>query len=235
MAMINNLKYKLAKIWLYFKRPSYRKKGVFFGSSLYVNRQTIFEGHNQINGKGAIISSFIGFGTYIGEKGLFINTKIGRFSSIGPEVTCIIGNHPSNTFVSTHPAFFSLRKQAGFTFTNEQLFEEFAKARDNEGKYSILIGNDVWIGHGVRLIDGVKIGDGAIVAAGAMVTKDVAPYTIVGGVPAKVIRKRFTEDQINFLLDFQWWNKDLNWIRKHAHLFTDIESFMNAVQKSCPE
>ena len=90
----------------------------------------------------------------------------------------------------------------------------------------MIIGNDVWIGEGVTIKGGVRIGDGAIVAMNACVTKDVPPYAIVGGVPAKIIRYRFTDEQIKFLLDFQWWNKSLEWIEKHAEIFVDIETFI---------
>ena len=92
-------------------------------------------------------------------------------------------------------------------------------------KYSILIGNDVWIGANVYLMDGVMVGDGAIIASNALVTKDVPPYAIVGGVPAKVIKKRFEEDKIDFLLDFKWWEREESWIRNNAEKFTNIENF----------
>jgi virginiamycin A acetyltransferase len=84
--------------------------------------------------------------------------------------------------------------------------EDITKAWDNKG--DIVIGNDVWIGYEAVIMPGVKIGDGAIIGTRAVVTKDVPPYTIVGGVPAKVIKKRFSEEMINKLMDIQWWNWD---------------------------
>ena len=90
------------------------------------------------------------------------------------------------------------------------------------------IGNDVWIGLNATILDGVTIGDGAIVAAGAVVTKDVPPYAVVGGVPAKIIKYRFTESQIDFLLKFRWWEKDRKWIQQNYKRFQDIESFIEA-------
>jgi len=77
------------------------------------------------------------------------------------------------------------------------------------------VGNDVWLGHGVTVMPGVTIGDGAIVAAGAVVTKDVAPYTIIGGNPAGIIRRRFSDDVIADLLDIRWWDWDIDKIETH--------------------
>lgn len=79
----------------------------------------------------------------------------------------------------------------------------------------------MWIGSYARIMEGVTIGDGAIVAAGALVTKDVPPYAIVGGVPAKIIRFRFDEATIAGLLELKWWEKDQSWIRAHAKDFRD--------------
>lgn len=79
---------------------------------------------------------------------------------------------------------------------------------DEEKKYFVEIGNDVWIGNNVLIMDGIRIGDGAILAAGSVIAKDVEPYTIVGGVPAKFIRKRFKDSEIDFLLDFKWWERN---------------------------
>lgn len=97
------------------------------------------------------------------------------------------------------------------TYTFPLFFEEWelekknvTKAWDNKG--NIIIGNDVWIGYDAIILSGVTIGDGAIIGARAVVTKDVPPYTIVGGVPAKAIRKRFDEKTIKSLLNLKWWD-----------------------------
>ncbi len=78
-------------------------------------------------------------------------------------------------------------------------------------------------------MDGVTVGDGAIVGAGAIVAKDVLPYTVVAGVPARLIRQRFTDEQIEFLKQLSWWDRDPEWIRSRAHLFQNIETLMGAV------
>lgn len=194
-------------------------KGVFIGFSV------VTEGRNFFDDNSYITSSHIGYGSYLGAGTKISKAKIGKYTSIGPRINCVFGRHPSDTFVSTHPIFFSTNKQMGFSYTDVPLFEESAPNRDEEGKYSILIGNDVWIGANVTLMDGISIGDGAIVASNALVNKDVPPYSIVGGVPAKVIKKRFTDEQIEFLLKLKWWDKPESWIKENAPLFVDIEKF----------
>ena len=158
------------------------------------------------------VSSSLGYASYIGDGSKFSRTQIGRYCSIGPNVECIFGRHPAHTFVSTHPAFFSINHSIGLSYVEEQRFQEHPEPLDKEGKYSILIGNDVWIGANVAILDGITIGDGAIIAANALITKDVPPYTIVGGVPAKELKKRFTDEQIDFLLALKWWEKPVDWI-----------------------
>lgn len=189
---------------------------------------TIFEGKNVVN-KGTDFYGDMGFGSYIGRNCRF-NGKIGRYCSLGSNIETIGSTHPSKTFVSTSPMFFSLQKQNGYTYVYKQKFDEMIYA-DNKKKYHVIIGNDVWIGNNVTILGGVKIADGAIVATGAVVTKDVLPYTIVGGVPAKEIKKRFTDEQIKFLIDFKWWNKSERWICENVDKFENIDEFVRSVSK----
>ncbi|CEG33841.1 CatB-related O-acetyltransferase [Peribacillus simplex] len=186
------------------------------------------EGKNTIGQYSNIKNSSIGYGTYIQPHAKTFQTKIGRFCSIGNNFSVIVGNHPVEDFVSTHPAFFSVRCQAGFTFVDKDIFNEF---KFTENGYCCEIENDVWIGDNVSVINGVKIGNGAIVAAGAVVTQDVPPYAIVGGVPAKIIRYRFDTSEIDFLNKLQWWNKSITWICENSEHFNSLDSLRKVLKE----
>lgn len=187
---------------------------------------SFFEGKNKINKNSIIDNSKIGFATYIGHDCVFTNTTIGKYCSIANNVKVINATHPTNKFVSTHPAFFSTRKQAGFTYVKEQLFNEL-KYIDEKDRISVIIGNDVWIGEDVTILGGVKIGDGAIIGTGAIVTHDVEPYSINAGIPSKKIKYRFEKDEIEFLENLKWWDKSEEWIMKNINNFQDIKEFVN--------
>lgn len=157
----------------------------------------------------------MGYGSYIGPN-CEITAEIGRFSSIAPFVRTNNGIHPyTKPYATTCPMFYSTHKQNGHCFADQMLFKEF--------KSIPKIGNDCWIGENVFICGGVKIGDGAVALAGAVIAEDVPPYAIVGGVPAKLIKYRYDEETISFLLDFQWWNKDFKWFQVNWNLLNDIE------------
>lgn len=176
----------------------------------------------------------MGIGSYIGNHSV-LSANIGRFTSISNHVTCNAGVHAyQKPFVSTSPCFFSLNpihSQCGDTFATEQMFDEF-RFVDRKNNIAVEIGNDVWIGERVFLVGGINIGDGAMVLAGAVVTKDVPPYAIVGGVPAKILKYRYDDDTIQFLLRSKWWNNSIEWFRKNWRLMTDIEKLKEYYQKS---
>ena len=88
----------------------------------------------------------------------------------------------------------------------------------------------MWIGEDVKIKGGVTIGDGAIVAMGAVVAKDVPPYAIVGGVPAKIIKYRFSQDVIEELLSIKWWTKDDAWLKENASCFRNIDDFIRLIR-----
>ena len=191
---------------------------------------TSLEGHNTIQKEANLIGCTLGYGTYIERNAQLINVKLGRYSSIAPGVKNIGGNHPTRDHVSTYPGFYSASTTDAISFVKKQKFEEF-KYIDEDRKVLNSIGNDVWIGTDAVIMQGVTIGDGAVVAAGALVTKDIPPYAIVGGVPAKVIRYRFLESDIQFLMELKWWEKDIEWIKKYADYFADIKQLKIAIER----
>lgn len=131
---------------------------------------------------------------------------IGKFCMIASDVKFIMNgaNHLTHAFSSYPFAIFG------------NGWEKAMEGKTYPQKGDIIIGNDVWIGYNATIMAGVNIGDGAIIAANATVTKDVEPYTIVGGNPAKVIKKRFSEETIERLLELKWWNWDIEKITRNV-------------------
>lgn len=150
------------------------------------------EGHNKIYGNALIRNSTLGRGTYVAF-GTHINeSRVGRFCSIGQHCRVGgLGRHPTDLFTA-HPAFYSTAGQAGFSFVQDDLYDEYV---------TTVLGNNCWLGYGVVILDGVTVGDNVIVAAGSVVTKDVPSNCIVGGVPARLIRDR--ESAVG---PEGWWN-----------------------------
>ena len=141
----------------------------------YIDGRTRLAGYNTIQDNVLLAGARIGRGTYICRGSNFTDAEVGAFCSIGRNVRIVNGQHPTRTFVSTHPAFFSPNGQPGFSF---------------------------------------------------VVVSDVAPYAIVGGVPAREIRKRFDDEQIAYLLASRWWERPFDELRKEADSFSDIGLFM---------
>jgi acetyltransferase-like isoleucine patch superfamily enzyme len=147
--------------------------------------------------------------SYCGNDCQIVNAEIGAFCSISDHVFIGGAEHPMN-WVSTSPVFQNVRHSGPK--------KRFAKFNLPKSKTTI-IGNDVWIGHGVTIKQGVTIGDGAVIGSNALVTKDVLPYTVVGGVPAKTIKYRFPQEVIDRLEEVQWWNLPDEEITKRIDLF----------------
>lgn len=196
-----------------------------FGLLSRVGDGSFFEGNNSV-GKFSFIWGRMGGYSYLGDNAVFMGS-VGRFSSISSHVHVVNGRHPIKApFVSTSPVFYAKTNALGKSFVNDSLFEEYVYA-DLKRKMPVIIGNDCWIGYGASIIGGVTIGDGAIILANATVTKDVPPYAIVGGVPARVVGFRYDEETIQKLLDIKWWDRDINWIKENFQLFSDIDSFLS--------
>jgi virginiamycin A acetyltransferase len=157
----------------------------------------------------------IGAFTYINPFGNYANMRVGRYCSLAQWIIAGPGQH-NTSFFSTHPFVFdpddgtaklgcyeSYQRILGKT----RLVPEYVPRTVRNTR--VIIGHDVWIGTRVILMQGVTVGHGAVIAAGSVVTRDVEPYTIVGGVPAKPIRKRFEQAIIDDLLELKWWDYDM--------------------------
>ena len=218
------IKIFIRPIFYWFQKRKALKAGNIIEPNAVITRASLM-GKNRIYKSANVCDSTVGIATYVGASSNLANCIIGNFCSISQKVNVIVGTHPTSSYLSTHPAFFSTRKQSGFTFASNNDFEEF-KYADEKQKKTVVIENDVWIGYGVNILQGITIGNGAIVASNALVTKDVPPYSIVGGVPAKIIKYRFQEDEITKLLKIQWWNKDWGWIKSNASKFANPSQFL---------
>ena len=185
-----------------------------------------FGNYNTIYPGAALVRVRIGDFSYVADNSKVSDAEIGKFCCIGPEALIGLGLHPSRGFVSMHPAFYSTLLQSQVTFADRQYFEEWQRT---------VIGNDVWIGARAIIPGGVKLGDGAVIAAGAVVTEDVPAYAIVGGVPARHLRYRFTESEMEELKAIAWWEKDETFLRQHFRDFHDIRRFLASARSRLGE
>lgn len=161
------------------------------------------------------ISVQMGRYSYMGKNNSVANTTIGSFCSIASYCAIGGGAHPLD-MVSTSPVFYGGKNVFGQNFGTLEI----------EINKSVTIGNDVWIGEGVFINDGITVGDGAIVGAHSVVTHDVPAYAVVVGAPAKVIRYRFSEDEIQKLLKLKWWDWSEEDLRKHGDQFASISALL---------
>jgi acetyltransferase-like isoleucine patch superfamily enzyme len=162
-----------------------------------------------------VVDSEFGRHSYCGYDCTFLNVSVGSFCSISDSVVVGGSNHPMH-FVSTSPVFLSHRDSVKAKFSK---FDYVNLPRTR-------IGNDVWIGQSARIRSGVEIGHGAVVAMGSVVTKNVPPYSIVGGNPARVLRMRFSSDIIEQLLATEWWTLSDEQLDHWATWFDHPETFL---------
>jgi phosphonate metabolism protein (transferase hexapeptide repeat family) len=201
---------KIPKLASTFVHPSVFLREVEIGTSCEI-----------LEGSKVEYSSLDDF-SYLGEHCMVSDARIGKFCSIAASVRIGAPNHPIQR-PSTHRFTYCTDYYSASPGRDHAFFERRRGERTT-------VGNDVWIGHGVVVLAGMSIGDGAILAAGAVVSRDVDPYTIVGGVPARLIRERFPRAIAERLMRLRWWDRPFDTIVDRIADFRDedIDAFCRA-------
>ncbi|MEB2777517.1 CatB-related O-acetyltransferase [Algoriphagus sp. D3-2-R+10] len=204
------------RIQKYFFLQTRKKEQTIIDKSIIGFKNVLFEGRNIVpeNCKffGKII---IGYKSTLGSSNYFHgNISIGKYCQLGSHVAIHSTSHPLNYLT---------------TYVNRNLFNgELTNLKTVE---TINIGHDVWIGHGAIILGNIRIGNGAIIGAGAVVNKDVKPFSVVAGVPAKLIRMRFHENIIQEIEDLSWWDLSESDLEAHKTLFFKDFSNKNSIYK----
>lgn len=210
--MLKVLKKTIKHFLLQRKFP---KSKIFYGASLdkdsLIGKNTVL--FNNVFLQNVQVDDY----SYIQSSSVLINTKVAKFCSIASNVQIGLPEHPLH-MVSTSPIFYDNTQPLPFFFADKKRFESDIKVT--------IVNDDVWIGYGAIIKSGVNIGVGAVVGAGAVVTKNVEPYSIVAGVPAKHIRYRFEKDIREKLLASKWWTFDENRLEKLVLCFDSPEIFI---------
>ena len=220
--MIRKLLDRLA--WIVWRRFRLRRlaPGFSAGPFTYASMDCHFGEAAALVGTAAVYRSTLGRCSYVSSARV-ANATLGAYCSVAPgAMVGGFGKHPSR-WLTTHPSFYSTKGPNAICFSEQDAFVV--------EHTPVVMGNDVWIGARATILDGVKVGDGAIVAAGSVVVKDVAPYEIVGGVPARCLRMRFEPDVVRSLLENPWWHLDDANLRKLAPLMCseDPAPFLEAL------
>ena len=213
-----SIRYYLQKLFGLILNSPIIPKGKTMGYSLVKSERanSTLEEHTKVYPPFFLHNVHLGAYSYIAKNSSVSNCEIGKYCSIGPNFCCGLGIHPIHG-ISTSPMFYSKAKQNGVSMCKESTMEESRRS---------VIGNDVFIGANVTVLDGVTIGDGAVIGAGAVVTKDIPPYAVAVGVPARVSKYRFDCETIDQLLQIRWWDKDSQVLEDIAGSFDSTKEFI---------
>jgi len=211
--LLEYLRWLFGKIHYQYK---YRGKNLRISYMSFIKSST-FGKYNWVGVNNILMNSSIGDYTYLAGHSFILDTTIGKYCSIGTGVKIAVGTHPTSVIVSTHPSVYCRPDFHCISYVDEEKFSY---------KKEVTIGNDVWIGANAVLVNGITVADGAIIAANSVVNRHVGPYEIVGGIPAKVIRKRFTDEQIATLEKVKWWDKPEGWIQENISSFWNVKEFV---------
>ena len=205
----------LCKLGNYFIRKFFNIKHNCFIMSRGASLKAQY-GRNVLISRGTYVNNNVEIGdfSYVNENSSIVDVVIGKFCSISSNVYVSPFQH-NHQLITTHPflynSFYRLASTPLVTFKDNKITK---------------IGNDVWVGLNVVIMRGIVIGDGAVVAAGSILTKDVPPYEIWGGVPARFIKKRFNSEVIAALQKIKWWDWPIEKIRENAYLMSDVPEFI---------
>ena len=200
--------------YIRLKNPTCSINAQILAKNIVFEKHVTIEHGCYIGAKNIGKYTFVGMNSYIDKS----TVSIGRFCSIAMNAKISLQNHP-HTWVTSHP--FTYRKKYGFVSNDIQI--------EGINTKKTTIGNDVWIGANVTILAGVTIGDGAIIGANSLVSKNVEPYCIVSGTPARLVRHRFDPETIAKIQKSEWWNWDDKKIQANLSKFSNTEEFLKAI------
>ena len=208
------IKYLLGMLKYFFYR------NVSFGA--LVTSDSVISRKARINRSVKVFRSMVGDYSYISRRTSLVCASVGKFCSVAGSCMIGAGTHTIKN-ISTSPIFTEHKNATGYSWIQ--------KSTENPYSGKIEIGNDVWIGARVMIVGDVKVGNGAVIAAGAVVTKDVPPYAVVGGIPAKVIKYRFEPQTIERLERMKWWDWPTEVLKKHISCFQNQSVSLELLQE----